>query len=137
MNIKQLESALQKFWKAQLPSVHCDDAPVSASSQDLPINSAECPPEVSGYSFSVQAEESGLTGVPLLLLKKMYAQASQLLESEEAVLRAPSNNRTAFVIKNDGGGKPHYVYQEKSGKVVCDECPRFKSAKLIHLFASR
>ena len=59
-------------------------------------------PEVGGYSFSVQAAESGLAGVPLLLLKEMYSQASQLLESEEAVLRAPSNNQNAYVIRNDG-----------------------------------
>ena len=116
MNIKQRESALQKFWKAQLPSVHCDDASVSPSSQDLSIDSTERLPEVGGYKFSVQAEESGLAGVPLLLLKEMYSQASQLLESEEAVLQAPSNNQKAYVVRNDGGGKPHYVYQEESGK---------------------
>ena len=60
----------------------------------------------------------------------MYSQASQLLESKEAVLRAPSNNQKAYVIRNDGGGKPHYAYQEESGKVVCEECPRFNSAKI-------
>ena len=130
MNIKQRESALQKFWKAQLPSVHCDDASVPPFFQGLIIDSTERLPEVGGYKFSVQAEESGLAGVPLLLLKEMYSQASQLLESEEAVLRAPSNNQKAYVIRNDGGGKPHYVYQEESGKVVCEECPRFKSAKI-------
>ena len=65
-NVKQRESALQKFWKAQLPSVQCGDTSVSASSQDLPSYSTERLPEVGGYIFSVQAEESGLAGVPLL-----------------------------------------------------------------------
>ena len=60
----------------------------------------------------------------------MYAQASKLMESKEAVIRAPSNNQNAFVIRNDVGGKPYYVYQEENGKVVCDECPRYKSAKI-------
>lgn len=131
INIKQRESALQKFWKAQLPSVHRDDASVSASSQDLLIDSTERLPEVGGYSFSVQAEESGLAGVPLLLLKEIYSQASQLLESEEAVLRAPSNNQKAYVIRNDGGGKPNYVYQEESGKVICEECPDSSLQKYV------
>ena len=110
INVKQRESVLQKFWKAQLPSVQCGDTSVSASSQDLPSYSTERLPEVGGYNFSVQAEESGLAGVPLLLLREMYSQASQLLESEEAVLRAHSNNQNAYVIRNDGGGKPYYVY---------------------------
>ena len=110
--------------------LHCGDAPVPATSQDLLIDLMERLPEVGGYSFSVQAEESVLALVPLLLLKEMYSQASQLLESVEALLRAPSNSQKVYVIRNDGGGKPHYVYQEENGKVVCKECPRFKPAKI-------
>ena len=136
MNIKQRESALQKFWKTQLPSVlgH-EGAAVSVSSQDQIADSEKTvtvPHAVvdTAHKLSVQPEESGLAGVPLLLLKDMYAQASKLMESKEAVVRAPSNNQNAFVIRNDVGGKPYYVYQEENGKVVCDECPRYRSAKI-------
>ena len=134
MNIKQRESALQKFWKTQLPSVHgsadgYDGTAVQISDYG---ETATVPHAVvdNGYNLSVQPEESGLAGVPLLLLKDMYARASKLLESKEAVMRAPSNNQNAFVIRNDVGGKPYYVYQEENGKVICDECPTYKSTKI-------
>ena len=76
---------------------------MSASSKDLLSDLTERLPGVSGYSFLVQAEESELAGVRLLLLKEMYSQASQLLEREEAVLRAPSNNQNTYVMRNHGG----------------------------------
>ena len=34
-----------------------------------------------------------------------------------------------FMVESDRG-RPHYVVRSESGKVTCDDCPRYKSAKL-------
>ena len=87
------------------------------------VNSANCLPAVDlSHSLSVQPEESGLVGVPLLLLKETYAQASQLMEREDAIMpkkkfQKTSNNQSAFVIRNDVGRRPYYVYQEENSAV--------------------
>ena len=131
MNIKQRESALQKFWKAQISTANgCD--PPDLSTQDEVVDSElqEQNAHLSGADFSVQPEDSGLAGIPLLLLKEMYSQAAKLIENKEAVIQPPSSQHNAFVVKTDVGGKPHYVYQEVNGKVVCDECPRYKLAEI-------
>ena len=74
MNISQREVALQKLWKTQLPSLNQDDD-VPAEDHGYPeVDQSQQP-----RPLSVDPEESGLVGIPLLLLKDMYAQASKLL----------------------------------------------------------
>ena len=34
-----------------------------------------------------------------------------------------------FMVESDRG-RPHYVVRSESGKVTCDDCPRYKSGKI-------
>ena len=47
------------------------------------------------------------------------------------IVQAPSEQEHSFVVRNDSGGTPYYVFQQSNGKVVCDQCERYKSAKKI------
>ena len=60
--------------------------------------------------FSVDPETSGPAGIPPLLLKDMYTQASNLLGSEGVIVQAPSQQDHSFVVRNDIGGRPYYVF---------------------------
>ncbi|CAB4023746.1 Hypothetical predicted protein, partial [Paramuricea clavata] len=48
-----------------------------------------------------------------------------------AIVPAPgSNGMVAFMVESKTSEQPHYVYSEKNGKVTCENCPRWSSAKL-------
>ena len=125
MNVNQREIALQKFWKTHLPSPsHKND--ISREDHVYP----EVDQSQQLRPFSVDPEESGLAGIPLLLHKDLFGQTSKLLANEEAIMPASSHQEHSFVVRNDNGGRPYDVFQQTNGKVVCDQCERYKSAKI-------
>ncbi|PFX15695.1 hypothetical protein AWC38_SpisGene20082 [Stylophora pistillata] len=63
-------------------------------------------------------------------LKDIFPEASNLLVTEGAILPAPSLKESSFVVRNNNGARPYFVFQQANGKVVCEECERFKSAKI-------
>ena len=123
MNVNQREHALQKYWKTrnqkQESEISKDDK--KCQEKDQFQNSS---------TLSVDPEQSGLAGIPLLLLKDIFSEASKLLATEAAILPAPSLKESSFVVRNDNGARPYFVFQEANGKVVCEECERYKSAKI-------
>ena len=123
MNVNQREHALQKYWKTrnqkQESEISKDDK--KCQEKDQFQNSS---------TLSVDPEQSGLAGIPLLLLKDIFSEASKLLATEAAILPAPSPKESSFVVRNDNGARPYFVFQEANGKVVCEECERYKSAKI-------
>ena len=125
MNTNQREVALQKLWKTHLPSLNQDDDLPAGDQEYLELDQSQqsCP-------LSVDPETSGLAGIPLLLLKDMYTQASNLLGSKGAIVQAPSQQEHSFVVRNDSGGRPYHVFQQSNGKVVCEQCERYESAKI-------
>ena len=62
---------MQKFWKTHLPSLEPSRGPGK-----LRKNQSQ-----KSRHLSFDPEASGLTGIPLLFLKDVYAQASNLLAS--------------------------------------------------------
>ena len=52
-------------------------------------------------------------------------------------LSARSHNNRAFMIESHTSTRPHFVQIAKNGKVICDDCPAYKSAKLCaHVVAA-
>ena len=125
MNISQRKSLCRNFAKIQLPPLNQDDD-VPAEDHGYPeVHQSQQP-----RPLSVDPEELGLVGIPLLLLKDMYAQASKLLASKGVIAQALLHQEHSFVVRNDNGGRPYYVFQQQNGKVVCNQCKRYKSAKI-------
>lgn len=69
-----------------------------------------------------------VAGVALLSLKEMFRQAAILLGKKDSIMEIPFKPLT-FMVESDRG-RPHYVVRSESGKVTCDDCPRYKSGKI-------
>lgn len=39
---------------------------------------------------------------------------------------------SSFVVRNVNGARPYFVFQQDNGKVVGEECERYKSAKVCY-----
>ncbi|CAH3047195.1 unnamed protein product, partial [Porites lobata] len=124
LNARQRERHLKKFWE-EVPGRNVDVQDDSGNVNDdkEENTSLTSPPEL-----SVRPEESGAAGVALLSLKEMYRQASILLLKKDSIVEIPFKPHT-FMVESDKG-RPHYVVLAESGKVTCEDCPRYKSTKI-------
>ena len=121
LNACQWESHLKKFWAA-LPAKNED---LQGQNDD---NDATEDATSLNIQLSVSAQESGVAGVALLSLKEMFRQAAILLGKKDSIMEIPFKPLT-FMVESDRG-RPHYVVRSESGKVTCDDCPRYKSGKI-------
>ena len=123
LNARQWESHLKKFWvevPARNEDVQGENDVNDATEDNTSLNVHQ--------ELSVSAEESGVAGVALLSLKEMFRQAAILLSKKDSIMEIPFKPLT-FMVESDRG-RPHYVVRSESGKVTCDDCPRYKSAKI-------
>ena len=71
-------------------------------------------------------------GLPLQALERIAEKATELLETDGAIVSAPGYTAEAKIVKSHSGKRPHLVTPKRKGDgYVCDEeCPQYKSAKL-------
>ena len=71
-------------------------------------------------------------GLPLQALERIAEKATELLETDGAIVNAPGYTAEAKIVKSHSGKRPHLVTPKKKGDgYACDdECPQYKSAKL-------
>ena len=68
--------------------------------------------------LSVKPEEANLTSLPFETVKRVFQNAEALLSKENAIVSAPGSNEMAFMMKSKTSKRPHYVFAEKSGKLL-------------------
>ena len=70
--------------------------------------------------------------VSLVVALRYFSEASKLLASITSILPVASIKGSSFVVRNVNGARPYFVFQQDNGKVVGEECERYKSAKVCY-----
>ena len=80
--------------------------------------------------MSVKPEDANLTSLPLEAVQRVFRSAEALLSKENAIVQAPGSNKMAFLVESKTSKRPHYVFAERTGRITCENCPGWASAKL-------
>ena len=69
--------------------------------------------------------------LPLSALEAISKKASELLDTDGAIVNAPGYPSDSCMVLSCSGKRPHLVTPRKNGGFSCDdECPQYKSSKL-------
>ena len=72
--------------------------------------------------------------IPEQVLEGVWKKASHLLESTNAIVKAPGSDEKAHSVISCSGNTPHMVTLKKNGQYVCDKsCPNWNSLRIIML----
>ena len=122
MSNDQKVTHMEKFHKTKM-SAQKDVSGTSNGSADQNDSTCVC--------LSVSLQNSNIPSVPSVVLQSISEKAENLLKREGAITTAPgSHNNRAFMIESHRSTRPHFVQIANNRKVVCDDCPAYKSAKL-------
>ena len=87
-------------------------------------------------TLSLQLSSANIPSLPEAMLQAIVRKSEELLNREGAITPAPGNNN-AYMVASQTTTKPHFVQLKENGKVICDGCPSFTSAKLCaHVVAA-
>ena len=79
--------------------------------------------------LSLDLVNTNIVSLPVVALQAIVKKSEELLNRQCAIMPAPGNN-SAYMVESQMSTKPHFVELKKNGKVVCDGCPSYVSAKL-------
>jgi hypothetical protein len=87
-------------------------------------------------TLSLQLSSANIPSLPEATLQVIVRKSEELLNREGAITPAPGNNN-GYMVASQTTTKPHFVQLKENGKVICDGCPSFTSAKLCaHVVAA-
>ena len=107
MSQKQRQNKINQFMKA--PIVQLSHADSNNEDEVTPLNCLLLPPNMA---------------------KIIWSRANAILEDESAIVQAPGDDESAYIVKSQSGQKPHYVRPSKGGGYLCEDCLGYKSAKI-------
>ena len=117
---EQRDRHMEKFHKARFSKEK--EAEVTASSS-APIN-ANSP----SRALSVNLRNTHIPSLPSTMLQSLVRKSEELLNRPGSITSAPGNSN-AFMVESQTSTRPHFVEIKKNGKVVCNDCPSYASAK--------
>ena len=128
--MKQRQVHLQKFREEKIEALGNENGNTSTEAIG-PSSDKDDPSSSCSIKLSVNLVSENVTSAPIEVLKSIHEKAEALLNSPQAIVRAPGcTEHMAFMVKSDTAKKPHFVSLLKNGKVTCDNCPGWKSLKL-------
>ena len=112
-----------------------NDAPIDNSQHEELSNANLSTSIQKSRTISVSHSESGLSfTIPPHSLLTMWKKAEKILNSEGEICKGigkfHSDDHARQVASESNPRLPHFVYQHNTGKVVCDDCPLYKSFKI-------
>ena len=83
----------------------------------------------SNRTLSLDLLNANIVSFPVVALQAIVKKSEELLNRHGAIIPAPGRSN-AYMVESQTSTKPHFVDLKKNGKVVCDGCPSYTSAKL-------
>ena len=120
-----MNSEQQKKHLQQLQNVQVSD---SFNTSSLPSKSIsqECTPQTPSLSMSVE-DASEQVNIPLNCLEGVWAKASELVNTSNAIVSAPGQDPEARMVLSYSGELPHTVTPTKGGFSCDSNCPNWKA----------
>lgn len=127
MTTAQRENHIKRFSDASLSDVTGD----GNTEDDIPHISLGRGPSVSS-TLSVKFETfADDVRIPSNSLEGIWKKASELLNTDNAIVPAPGGGVNAKLVLSYRGTRPHLVAPKKGGGFVCDsDCPNWKALNI-------
>ena len=125
MNVQQRQKHIQLVYSTHVMELlDSHSNPGSSDSDPTPGQSSNAT-----HLMSVSLEDAvQKVNVPLKCLEGIWNKASQLIDTENAIVPAPGQDPEAKMVLSYSGKVPHMVTPKKSGDFSCDSnCPSWKA----------
>ena len=79
----------------------------------------------------IEAEDSGITVIPIVTLNAMWAKANKLLSVENSIAPAPGSDKKSHMVISYSQVPPHLVQGKADGQYICDKnCPHWCASQI-------